>query len=541
MVLWPLLVALTVGSYARVSEVQGDVVVEREGEYQPLTLNFLVEPGDRILAVDGRAELEFRYRTVVWIGKGTDLLVHRIERELREFELREGKVTVLNQDQGQVRVVIPQGEIDLTPDTRIRVHVEEDGDVWVSVLDGKIYVDTDEMRLVARKGEELEIDEFGELAYRSHPWSEDFYTWCDHRYTRYTVRISVTYWEPVTWVGFWDLVPYGEWVWIPPYGWVWVPRVTIGWQPYLYGYWTFRPGIGWVWVSYEPWGWIPYHYGRWAYVPGYGWVWVPGRTFGGAWVAWHVSSNTVAWAPLGPYDRVPTGPNRKSVWIAVTRKSFERPRPSLLVAKADEKRGFPYERVTLERPIRKWSKTPALPVPKIEAPSRIQESLRRIALEKRPFLKPSTQHRGQEIERVKRPKSRSEEAPRIHRSSKAKVGRESPKRPTQIPKDFRVPGVRPKAKSSGDRGIHEERAKIRITRDIKGEPTRSPRATSRTRVRRPSKAEKPSSPAWLRSVNSLGKRLSGLWESDPDHIPPKKKTRKVRQPIDNRNILKDNR
>ncbi len=541
MILWSLLLAMTIGNYARVSEVEGDVVVEREGEYHPLTLNFLVEPGDRILAIDGRAELEFRYRTVVWIGKDADFLVHRIERDLREFELRDGKITVWNQKKGEVRIVLPQGEIDLRPRSRVRIHIREDGDVWVSVLDGRIYVDTDEMSLVAEEGEELEIDRYGELTYRSFPWDDDFDSWCDHRYVRYTVHFSVIYWEPVVWVGFWDLAPYGEWVWIPPYGWVWVPHVTIGWQPYLYGYWTYRPGFGWVWVSYEPWGWIPYHYGRWAYIPGRGWVWVPGRTFSGGWVAWYVDGSTVAWAPLGPYDQVVQGPGHRSTWVAVTRKSFEHPTPSLLTGKGGASKRLPYQPVTLKRPIRNWTRQPRLTVPKVELPTHLQEKVKRVALEKGRFPKSRFSNR------LPKPKEERKTAWRPADT----FGKSAQKNPGRSRETFEKPTA-PPLEQPGKKSSHSPSPRLRPRHTPKLHPEeRTPKKFQRSfpddeekkNHSRPPRRDK-DSPSWFQSMRSLGERVVGMWRSrqqTQDSKKARKHTSRPRRPVDSRKGLKDNR
>ncbi|NIV58293.1 MAG: hypothetical protein GWN48_23430, partial [Actinobacteria bacterium] len=48
--------------------------------------------------------------------------------------------------------------------------------------------------------------------------------------------------------------------------------------------------------------WAPYHYGRWTYYPTFGWSWIPGRTFGGAWVAWSWGRSYLGWCPLGYWN-----------------------------------------------------------------------------------------------------------------------------------------------------------------------------------------------------------------------------------------------
>lgn len=350
-----LLISMTLGAYGRVSYVREGVEIIRNGTSQPLTINFLVEPGDVVITNDGRIELEFRYKTIVWLGRNTEFLVHRIERDIREFEITEGKMTVANKDLGIVRVVIPQGSIELDEETRVRIRVNPSGAVKLKVTEGKVYVDTDEMSTVVYDGETIKIDEFGDLAYRVDWRDDDFYRWCHERYTRYVVEVEYVYLRPVIWVGYWDLTPYGRWVWMPPYGWVWIPYVSVGWSPYYHGYWTYSIYFGWVWVSYEPWGWIPYHFGRWAYMPGYGWVWVPGYRFSGAWVGWHVERGYVAWAPLGPNNRIVRGPDNSPAWIAVTKTSFENPKVKPVTK--DFTKVFAYEKANVDmKRVRKWDK-----------------------------------------------------------------------------------------------------------------------------------------------------------------------------------------
>ncbi len=134
---------------------------------------------------------------------------------------------------------------------------------------------------------------------------------------------------------------YGFWVDIPAYGTVWHPNVSPDWRPYTYGQWIWSDQ-GWVWVGYEPFAWVVYHYGSWYNDRSYGWVWVPAYDWAPAPVAWSVSDDYVAWAPLPPQGAPlvqPGDPYWEQSWVLVPVMQFRQENVGRFNAAKDSRTG----------------------------------------------------------------------------------------------------------------------------------------------------------------------------------------------------------
>ena len=125
------------------------------------------------------------------------------------------------------------------------------------------------------------------------------------------------------------LSAFGDWV---PYknNYVWRPRgITNKWRPYTVGNWSYTKHDGWKWESAEQFGWATYHYGRWGRSKQYGWYWAPDDLWAPAWIAWRLSKEYIAWAPLPPgQDCIAVKAKEKSCtipsnrWVSVPIRNF---------------------------------------------------------------------------------------------------------------------------------------------------------------------------------------------------------------------------
>ncbi|MBI4169352.1 MAG: FecR domain-containing protein, partial [Acidobacteria bacterium] len=309
-------------TYARVRYVEGRLSVQRteEGEVLEATLNSPIAPGDRVRALDGRAEIELADGSVIWLEEGARLDL----RTLADIDNRYERNNVLALDEGSIRINAAEPE---EKDKVFRIDTEA-GSVYllsggsfridaggdlatVSSSRGVAEVSGDAGSELVRTGERTSV-RGGRAPSDPRPFNtlrmDDFDRFCEDRLAVYLRHDEDEESEEAeenlpgeVRPYYRELSIYGGWRHLPTYGWVWRPAYYGSWGPYVNGHWTWCP-TGWVWVSYDVWGWAPYRYGRWDFVFDVGWVWIPGRVWSGAWVSFAVGSSYIGWCPLNYYN-----------------------------------------------------------------------------------------------------------------------------------------------------------------------------------------------------------------------------------------------
>jgi hypothetical protein len=311
------------GTYARVRYMEGEVSIWRDAasEFDAVTTNSPVTPGDRVIVDGGRAEVELADGTLVWLDRDT-----RIDfRTLVDANDEVQRVTLLALERGTTRIETPESS---NPDAAMQVDTQS-GSIYIlsagsfrveavnglttlASLDGVAEFSGDNGSVLVRSGQRsaVEIGRSPRAPMRFNTrHQDDFDQYCVDRLQAYASggTEDADGLEPVDLPDAvrpyaTELSYYGRWSRIPTYGLVWRPRYAGAWNPYLRGFWSPDP-TGWVWVSHDPWGWAPYHYGRWDYAANLGWFWSPGAVWGGAWVSYAVGPTYIGWCPLNYYNR----------------------------------------------------------------------------------------------------------------------------------------------------------------------------------------------------------------------------------------------
>lgn len=294
---------------ARVSDVQGELAVrgEDEDDVSYLERNAIIRPGD-VLWTDDRSNAEIELERGAWVRLAEDTKLE--VRELPpsgEFRLWTGSVYVdVSERVGEpLRLQTPAGDVDIFPESVVRIDLAQEDSARVSVFSGRAVALGDggrDERL--ESGDRLYL-EAGRVAEAPGRFNREDLDGFD-RYNRQRVDYYVSrplprdLEQPI--IGAYDLADYGAWVTIENERY-WRPRCDDGWRPYSRGYWSWSPGCGYSWIDYEPWGYTTCHYGRWQYRPVYGWLWCPRYTWSPAWVYWSNCDSYYGWAPLDPWDR----------------------------------------------------------------------------------------------------------------------------------------------------------------------------------------------------------------------------------------------
>jgi hypothetical protein len=309
-----------IGRFARISEIEGEVQLWREGapDWEYGALNMLIEEGDLLeTGAHDYAEVELDNGTAIRLDEGTRIKILELSRDYGEHEwvsaidLDYGSVDVWTPDydewQSYLDVETPAGLVTVDEDSEVRVNVTERSDrTEILVYSGVADVIGKENYVTLYAHEKTRIGADGEPF---DPWRFDvdgadrFDRWCQSLQEERVKVVEHRYVDTSIHVGVSDLDSYGTWVFVADYGYCWRPRlVTQDWRPYRDGRWVWSARWGWTWIPCEPWGWVPYHYGRWVWASGCGWVWVPGRVFGPGWVSWYYGPGWIAWVPLDPFD-----------------------------------------------------------------------------------------------------------------------------------------------------------------------------------------------------------------------------------------------
>ena len=305
-------------SYARVSNVSGDVFVQRAGNlgYETGVINLAMAEGDKLGTREGRVEIQFGGRNYLRADRSTQVEFAKLPRQDNDpykLHLLSGdlflRVGSLDQEKA-FEVHSPDGSFYVLSEGLYRFKVVDDRETELLVIEGSCEAAGESGSVVVKAGENLVADN-GNL--RSGAGSltgsyDDFGRWNESRdslLAQSVSRSTSSSYLPA------ELDEYGSefdangtWRNEPTYGNVWVPRVSNDdWRPYYYGRWVWYPIIGWTWVSDEPWGWATSHYGRWGWGAGLGWYWTPTRYWGPGWVDWWWDNDYIGWCPLNYYNR----------------------------------------------------------------------------------------------------------------------------------------------------------------------------------------------------------------------------------------------
>lgn len=300
-------------SYARLSYVKGDVVVQRAedlGSEQGVVNLALVE-GDKLGTRAGRAEIHFGKKNYLRLDDNTEVEFANLPRQgdnRIRLHLLAGniylRVSYLEEEKN-FEVHTPDASFYILEEGLYRFDMRGSGQSELTVLEGSVEAaGEDGSRLVGSRARLLASNgHLGSQASLSYS-RDDFDYWNEDRDSLQKQYVSKRYLPSELDDYEYELASNGNWIYERPYGYVWVPSTYYtDWRPYYYGRWLWYPVIGWTWVSNEPWGWCVYHYGRWHWRLGLGWYWIPTYHWGPAWVHWYQGYDYVGWCPLSWYNR----------------------------------------------------------------------------------------------------------------------------------------------------------------------------------------------------------------------------------------------
>jgi hypothetical protein len=274
----------------RLSDIEGDIEIDRGQGFQRAVLNLPVIEGSKLRAgYDGYAEVEFEDSTTVRITPGTVVEFPRLE--LQSSGAKGTTVNVLEGiayvsyfgTKGDDFLLTFDGEkVPLVKAAHIRLEMGHTK-ARLSVFNGDLQVESASGLVEVKKKHAVvfalneQTPELGSLAkIQSDAWDaqlEDYH----ERYAK-----SGVYRNPGFGYGFSDLMYFGSFTNLPVCGLAWRPFLaSANWDPFAAGGWAWYQGTGYSWVSAYPWGWAPYHYGSWQNCPGVGWAWQPGGTWRG--------------------------------------------------------------------------------------------------------------------------------------------------------------------------------------------------------------------------------------------------------------------
>lgn len=301
MVLCAIFGALLTGSAAaeskarivRLSEVQGDVQMDRGDGFEKAFLNMPVIEGSRLKTGDeGRAEIEFEDGSALRIVPNSEISFTHLAldddgRKLSTVQFSEGTLyaNIHGQKGDHFTVNFGSENITLAEPAHFRIDLNNDEAV-LAVFKGKLDVNGQSGPVEVSEKHSATFDVHSDRYEVAKNFEKDPYDDWDKQQSEYhdrygnvqTAQVSSPYAY-----GWSDLNYYGNYMMVPGYGMVWQPYfIDASWNPYMDGGWMWYPGYGYMWVSAYPWGWMPYRYGNWAFVNGYGWVWQPGY-----WNTWY--------------------------------------------------------------------------------------------------------------------------------------------------------------------------------------------------------------------------------------------------------------
>ncbi len=300
-------------SYARLSYVKGDVVVERAGDLgtEQGVVNLALVEGDKLGTRNGRAEVYFGKKNYLRLDSNTDVEFANLPRQGDDrirLHLLSGSIYLrvgYLEEEKSLEVHTPDASFYVLESGLYRFDMRGSGQSELTVLEGSVEAAgeggseliSSRTRILASNGR---LGSQSSLSYNR----DDFDNWNEDRDSLENQYVSKRYLSSELEDYEYELASNGDWVYERPYGYVWVPSVHYpDWRPYYDGRWVWYPSCGWNWVSYESWGWCTYHYGRWHWRLGLGWYWIPTYHWGPAWVHWYQGYDYVGWCPLSWYNR----------------------------------------------------------------------------------------------------------------------------------------------------------------------------------------------------------------------------------------------
>jgi hypothetical protein len=291
---------------AHISFVEGNVILERDGQIDNSPASMPLLAGDRVRTQGGRVEILF--------ADGSAL--HLDQQSVVDFQsdevvrLLDGRMRLNIAGQGRdvsYRIDAPAAWVEIGETGEYRVAVlrgDREPQVELAVLRGAAELVNEDGRSLVRAGERAFVRAGAQpsppYVFNSAMW-DAFDRWSEAR-RDHRLGVSAQYLPADVRPYSTTLDNYGAWRYEQEYGYVWYPRVAVGWRPYYHGRWVGLRPYGWTWIAADPWGWPTHHYGRWGY-SGASWFWIPGRRWGAAWVSWAYAPNYVSWCPLGWNDR----------------------------------------------------------------------------------------------------------------------------------------------------------------------------------------------------------------------------------------------
>ncbi|NLN93969.1 MAG: hypothetical protein GX130_11780 [Candidatus Hydrogenedens sp.] len=300
--------------HGRVSFDTGGFLVKNssEDDWALAAVNTMIMPGDTVwVDEEGTAEIEFPDSSFLRMVDGSKAEVTSLPpNALLRGWLGSFYVHRLARSQGAFTMITPAATLVVAPDSMVRLDIDHEGSVVVSVRWGSATIHTqDNNQITATESTRVWIDPGflpSDPVLFDRAESDNFDNWNNDR-ARMLAEGSQTipreiYAEATPSVGSYDLARYGDWVQVDNQTY-WRPTAVVDYVPYRYGYWNYVPACGHVWVDEYPFGYFTSHYGRWRHTATYGWIWSYNSIWSPAWVASVHVSGYHLWAPVDYYHR----------------------------------------------------------------------------------------------------------------------------------------------------------------------------------------------------------------------------------------------
>jgi hypothetical protein len=297
----------------RLSFVQGDVAVRREGEtdWSAGAVNTPLQQGFSVAtSPDSFAEIQFENGSTARLGQNseldfTELALTQQGDKINKLSLSKGYATFHFAPEHHDQYEVDASGLTITVHGKAEFRTNFSGDsLRVEVFDGEVQTAHDGKTEAVGKNRVLTFDPNAAEALNvtNGVQKDEWDKWTqarDQQSVLATNDSSLSLNHPL--YGWSDLDTYGDWSFFPGYGYGWAPYEPAGWSPYSAGMFGYYPGWGFTWISGEPWGWLPYHNGLWNYDASMGWFWMPGPL--DAWspslVNWYSGPGWVGWTPIG--------------------------------------------------------------------------------------------------------------------------------------------------------------------------------------------------------------------------------------------------
>jgi hypothetical protein len=312
----------TPGRVGRIAFIEGAAAIYQDPD-QGWDKAYVNSPftSENSVWTDPASRVELRVgSTAVRLDETTQIDISRLDDEALEAFIPRGTVAVRVRHYDQafnLRFDTPYARFTLRGDGRYRIDVDPDrSESRITVLTGDARIGSDSGNLRAGPGQTVRVFGGDSPSYVVEAAMRDpFDQWSAGRDARWVESTAPRY-VSTDMTGYEELDNNGQWANEPEYGALWYPtQVAAGWAPYRHGHWGYVRPWGWTWIDDASWGYAPFHYGRWVYIRDR-WAWHPGvreahpvwapalvAWVGGAGLTVGVSSPSVGWYPLSPWDR----------------------------------------------------------------------------------------------------------------------------------------------------------------------------------------------------------------------------------------------